>query len=829
MTAKQPNYFPESIETEVQALWEQAKCFSTAEDLHKEKFYCLAMFPYPSGVLHIGHVRNYTLSDVVARYQRMLGKNVLHPIGWDAFGLPAENAAIKHGVDPKAWTEQNIADMRAQFKRLGYSYDWKRELATCDASYYQWEQWLFLQLYAKGLVYKKKAKVNWDPVDKTVLANEQVIDGKGWRSGATVEQLEIPQWFIKISAYADELLTSLNDLPNWPKQVVSMQKNWIGKSTGVEVKFVIDELTSLYTFTTRVDTIFGVTHLCISPDHPLSQQLAEHDLQIQAFISDTKHTKLAEAELENIDKLAIKTTLKAQHPLTKQPIDIWIANYILAEYGTGVVMAVPAHCKRDWEMAQKYDVHSLEVVTGAKQQDWFAEDGILTNSGEFSGLPSAIARDQISQKLTELGLGSTKVNFRLRDWGISRQRYWGTPIPMINCDNCGAVPVPAKDLPVVLPNKVTLDGTGSPLANHAKFYHVICPKCGSDAHRETDTFDTFVNSSWYYARFASFDQKNAMLDNRAKYWTPVDYYIGGIEHAVLHLLYARFFHKILKNEGLLNSQEPFKQLLTLGMVHNQGLKMSKSAGNSISPNDIIAKFGADTLRLYIIFAAPPEQAIEWSDSGIDGAHKFLKKLWAFSFENEVLAIYHESNKDTLQGHIYWDKATTLQKDNRKQVYDIFKQMDYDYQRSQFNTVVSGCMKLLNHLQKLYQVKADLIDKLIIYEGYITLIKALSPITPHICQKLWQQLGFTDLLVHSKWPSIPKDALKTESVIFVVQFNGKLKGKVTVPSGSTQEQVEALVMQESFVQNALNTRKLQKTIVVAKRKLVNLVFLEACPT
>lgn len=824
-------YNPLEIESSIQELWENSSAFSVGEDLNREKYYCLAMFPYPSGTLHIGHIRNYTLSDVIARYQRMHKKNVLHPIGWDAFGLPAENAAIQNKTNPSDWTKENINEMRSQFKRLGYSYDWKRELATCDPDYYRWEQWLFIKLYKKGLVYKKDTKVNWDPVDETVLANEQVIDGKGWRSGAVVEQKEISQWFIKITHYADELLNDLESLEEWPKQVRAMQKNWIGKSSGCFINFKVENSKeSLKAYTTRVDTIFGVTGIFISPDHKISKELSETNTKIKDFLEECSKSPITESAIEKMDKKGVDTELKAICPITNRTLPIWIANYILSDYGTGVVMSVPAHCKRDWDMAKKYNLPISPVLT-YNDADYDPESspnegfGTLINSAEYDGLSSEAAIKKIIQKLENNKSGSSATQYRLRDWGISRQRYWGTPIPMINCHECGPLPVPEEDLPVVLPTDIKFSGAQSPLKDTPSFYEAVCPKCNSPATRETDTFDTFINSSWYYSRYASYDQSTVMLDNRAKYWTPVDYYIGGIEHAVLHLLYARFMHKVLRDEGLLNSNEPFKKLLTLGMVLNQGSKMSKSKGNSISPIDTIEKYGADTLRLYIIFAAPPELSLEWSESGIDGAYKFLRKLWAFSYNNETIDLYNESNKSSVTTHIYWESASNKQKDIRREVYTILQQINFDYQRSQFNTVVSGCMKLFNIISKLYSERQGLLDKFIVYEGYLILIKALSPITPHICQVLWSNLGNSSLIMDAAWPIIPKDALKADEIEYIVQINGKTKGKITLSIEKDKEYIKEKVTQEPFVQKISQNKILQKTIIIPDRKLINLVYAE----
>ena len=621
-------YKPQEIEKNAQDFWDERNSFQATEDSSKPKFYCLSMFPYPSGYLHMGHVRNYTIGDVVARYQRMLGKNVLQPMGWDAFGLPAENAAIQNKIAPAEWTYKNIDYMRIQLKRLGFAFDWSREITTCDPSYYRWEQWFFLKLYDKGLVYKKNAEVNWDPVDQTILANEQVVDGRGWRSGALVERREIPQWFIKITAYADQLLNDLDKLEQWPEQVRLMQKNWIGRSEGVEVSFPLaDREETLTIFTTRPDTLFGVTYVALAPQHALSKLAAESNSTLQTFLDECKNIKVAEADLATMEKKGVATGLYAKHPITGEKLPIWVANFVVMDYGSGAVMAVPAHDQRDFEFAKQYHLPIKQVIQPPNNGVWdftkeaYSQAGELIASQEFSGMHSKDAAAAIMTQLEKSKLGERKINFRLRDWSVARQRYWGTPIPIINCPACGAVG--AKDLPVVLPEKVKFEGVSSPLKSMPEFYETTCPKCGGAATRETDTFDTFFESSWYYARFACKKQDNAMLDGRANYWAPVDQYIGGVEHAVMHLLYARFMHKLMRDEGLLNSDEPFTRLLTQGMVLNQGVKMSKSKGNTVDPATLIDKYGTDTVRLFSMFAAPPEQSLEWSDSGCRRRASFL--------------------------------------------------------------------------------------------------------------------------------------------------------------------------------------------------------------
>lgn len=819
------SYIPQEIEEQAQQYWLKKQCFNVTEDLNKEKFYCLSMFPYPSGTLHMGHVRNYTLGDVIARYQRALGKNVLQPIGWDAFGLPAENAAIKHGIPPAEWTKKNIASMKEQFLRLGNAYDWKRELATCDPDYYRWEQWFFIKLYEKGMVYKKNAVVNWDPVDKTVLANEQVVDGRGWRSGALVERREISQWFVKITAYADELLSGLDTLPNWPAQVKQMQRNWIGRSEGCEIKFTVNDFPKrLKIYTTRPDTLMGTTYLAVAPDHPLAKEAAKLSADVQAFIDSCQGVRMAEADIATMEKRGINTGFTAIHPITGDDIPVWIANFVLMQYGSGAVMAVPAHDQRDFEFAQKYQLPIKQVIKPLNNvnhdfsKSSLTEEGELINSGEFNGLTSAEAIKSIAHYLETNDLGKVTVNYRLRDWGISRQRYWGTPIPMIHCEDCGIVPVPEHDLPVTLPDDIELTGNGSPLAQSAQFTQVQCPKCGQDAARETDTFDTFFESSWYYARFACKGQDNAMLDDRAKYWTPVDQYIGGIEHAVMHLLYARFFHKLMRDEGLVNSDEPFKALLTQGMVLKDGHKMSKSLGNVVDPNHLIATYGADTARLFIMFAAPPEHSLEWSDAAVEGAHRFLKRLWAFAHLHKQLCIDINEAVADGNGQIDWQHAEPRLKKLRHNVNQILLHTLQDYERHQFNTVVSSCMKLFNELSA-YTLETES-DSYFLNVGMSILLRLLAPITPHICHYLWLQLGYEKIIIDAPWPKVDKSALKKDEADFVVQVNGKLRGQFTASIDTSDNDLIELAKQQ--VLNFIDGKTIVKCIVVAHHHLINLV-------
>jgi len=828
----QENYQPQQLEPATQQYWEQQQCFKAIDnDTSKEKFYCLAMFPYPSGKLHMGHVRNYTLGDVIARYQRMLGKNVLQPMGWDAFGLPAENAAIKHKIAPAHWTYPNIKEMRKQFKDLGFAYDWQREIATCKPEYYRWEQWFFTKLYAKGLVYKKKAMVNWDPVDQTILANEQVINGRGWRSGELVERREIAQWFLKITDYADQLLTDLKELEQWPQEVRTMQQNWIGRSEGAAIFFAVANHpdTTLEIFTTRSDTLMGTTYLAIAPQHPLAEQAAKTNAALQNFLTECHTLPVAEAAIATMEKLGMDTGLKAIHPITGAQIPIWVANFVIMDYGTGAVMAVPGHDQRDFEFAQKYNLPIQQVIQAADHPDHdFSQSalttlGTLVNSGEFSGLTSAQAFTAIAALLEKNNKGHKVVNYRLRDWSISRQRYWGTPVPIINCPDCGAVAVPEHDLPVVLPEEVEFTGATSPLRAMPEFYQTTCPHCGKAAERETDTFDTFIESSWYYTRFACPDLKTAMLDERANYWTPVDQYVGGIEHAVMHLLYARFFHKLMRDCGLLNSNEPFTRLLTQGMVLKDGAKMSKSRGNVVDPKELIDKYGADTVRLFVIFAAPPEQSLEWSDSGVEGSHRFLKRLWAFCYAQQALIKHFNQTKPVLA----WHTANDEQRNIRRQIHEILHLAQYDFNRQQFNTVVSGSMKLLHLLNdtaaKFSQAtdQEKIIWQQIIFEGLSFLLRLLSPIVPHISHVLWQELGFPGIILTAGWPEPDETALKSDTVELVIQINGKLRGHLTVPTAADEATIKTAALQDENVQRYLVNGQAKKIIVVPGR-LINIV-------
>lgn len=822
-------YNPQDVEKNAQQYWKEKNSFHVVEDVNKEKFYCLSMMPYPSGHLHIGHVRNYTIGDVIARYQHMLGKNVMQPMSWDAFGLPAENAAIKNKIPPAKWTRENIDIMREQMMRMGFGYDWSREIATCDPDYYRWEQWFFLKLYKKGLVYKKNAEVNWDPVDQTVLANEQVINGRGWRSGAIVERREIPQWFLKITAYAQELLDDIDELEYWPEQVKTMQRNWIGRSEGLEITFDVENHHPLTVYTTRPDTIYGVTYLAIAPQHPLAKEIAENNPEAAKFIQECRGIKLAEADVATMDKKGVPTNLFAIHPLTKEKLPIWIANFVLMEYGSGALMAVPAHDQRDFEFAQKYHLPIIQVITPTKgecdiSKAAYMDYGKLINSKECDGFNFQEAFDAIADKLETMGHGKRSVQFRLRDWSISRQRYWGAPIPIINCPQCGAQPVPEKDLPVILPEDVKFEGVSSPLKSMPSFLNVTCPHCEGPAERETDTFDTFVESSWYYARLTCKKQNKAMLDGRANYWLPVDQYVGGIEHAVLHLLYARFFHKLMRDEGLLNSNEPFTRLLTQGMVLNKGVKMSKSKGNTVDPQPLIERFGADTVRLFMMFAAPPEQSLEWSDSGVEGAHRFLKRLWAFAYENRSsVQAQNRLPHTNLLGSTNWENADQTQTDVLRQIYEILEQAKFDYERQQYNTVVSGCMKILNLLTKIPDADEFAIDikDIIMHKGLSILLRLLNPIAPHITHEIWQELQFEGVILHAHWPKSSPITFKVDTIEMVVQVNGKLRSKIRVANGADDTTIENKAKEDVKVRQAVGENTIKKIIIVPG-KLVNVV-------
>lgn len=866
-------YDPKTVETQAQQLWDTNNVFAAVQDDEREKFYCLCMFPYPSGRLHMGHVRNYTIGDVVSRFQRMQGKNVLQPMGWDAFGLPAENAAINNNSAPAKWTYQNIEYMKAQLNSLGFGYDWNRELATCKPDYYRWEQWFFTRLFDKGLVYKKNSTVNWDPIDQTVLANEQVIDGRGWRSGALVEQKEIPQWFIKITDYAEQLLNDLDKLSDWPQQVKTAQKNWIGRSEGVDIKFNLPQevagINQLEVYTTRPDTLFGATYVAVAAQHPIALEAAKSNADVASFIDENKNTKTAEADLATMDKKGVATGYFVIHPLTGEELPIWIANFVLMGYGSGAVMSVPAHDQRDWEFATKYGLKITQVVApkadDEKEFDLstsaYAEKNTLMNSGEFTGLSFEEGFEAIAQKLIELGQGSKTVNYRLRDWGVSRQRYWGAPIPVVNDDKGNSFAVNETDLPVILPENVVMDGVTSPIKadpQWAKATHN-----GLDVTRETDTFDTFMESSWYYARYAS-SPNDAMLDPKeANYWLPVDQYIGGIEHAILHLLYSRFFHKLLRDEDLVTSDEPFKRLLCQGMVladayftkaengkeiwHNPAdvevekdekgrvigahliesgekvehagmIKMSKSKNNGIDPQTVIDLYGADTIRLFTMFAAPPEQTLEWTESGVEGANRFLRRFWRLV--HEFIDASKDAQYDTKGSTVDSSALNKTQKTLRRDIHQAIEKVSDDLARRQtFNTAVARVMELLNSLQKASLNEAQ--DFAVQYEGIVAMIKMLNPITPHICESLWQALNCEGSLQTSDWPTVDKSALVEDEKLIVVQVNGKVRAKLTVAADIDKSAIEELALNQENVQPFISDKTVRKIIYVPGR-LVNIV-------
>jgi leucyl-tRNA synthetase len=811
-------YDPQACEATAQTHWADTNAFTVREQEGRPEYYCLSMFPYPSGRLHMGHVRNYTIGDVISRFQRMLGKNVLQPMGWDAFGLPAENAAIKNKVAPAKWTYENIDYMRAQLKRLGFAYDWNREIATCHPDYYRWEQWFFTRLLEKGIAYKKTAPVNWCPHDMTVLANEQVIDGCCWRCDTPVERREIAQWFLKITDYAEQLLADLDKL-DWPDKVITMQRNWIGRSEGMEVDFEVEGAEPLRIYTTRPDTLYGATFMAIAAEHPLAMQQAENDAELARFIEECRKVNTAEAELEKMEKKGYPLGLQAINPVNGEYIPIYAANFVLTGYGTGAIMSVPGHDQRDWEFARKYGIEIRQVVApkdgspvDLEQGAFVDKDGVAVNSGPIDGMDFESAFNTVADHLESEGKGRRQVNFRLRDWGVSRQRYWGAPIPVINCGTCGAVPVPAEDLPVVLPEDVEFDGVGSPIKRMQSFIDTTCPKCGNPAERETDTFDTFMESSWYYARYACRDQGQAMLDERADYWTPVDQYIGGIEHAILHLLYARFFHKLMRDEGLVHSDEPFKSLLTQGMVLKDGSKMSKSKGNTVDPQQLIEQYGADTVRLFIMFASPPEQSLEWSDAGVEGAHRFLKRLWKLVSD----FVESEGERQTLDT----DSLDDGQKELRLKLHETLKKVSDDYgRRLTFNTAIAGNMELLNTLSRFEDRSAQ--GQAVMREAIECVILMLSPIVPHICHALWREMGHDSELIDHAWPEVDESALVQDTIEMVIQVNGKVRGKMQVPADASREECQALALQVDNVQKFVDGKPLRKVIVVPG-KLVNIV-------
>jgi len=815
----QYEYNAKNIEKEAQDYWAKNNSFVVTEDPNKEKYYCLSMLPYPSGRLHMGHVRNYSIGDVISRYQKMLGKNVMQPIGWDAFGLPAENAAIKNKVPPAGWTYENIGHMKEQLIELGFGYDWSRELATCHPEYYKWEQWFFIKLFEKGLVYKKKAIVNWDPVDQTVLANEQVVEGCGWRSGAPVEKKEISQWYMKITDYADELLADIQNLQGWPDAVRMMQTNWIGKSVGLDINFKIGTASSLTVYTTRPDTLFGVTYLAIAAEHPIAIEAGKNNQEIQTFLDDCKKMETAEAAMETMEKKGIDSKLKCIHPLTGEEVSIWIANFVLMGYGTGAVMSVPAHDQRDYEFAKKYDIPIVNVISDKNgfvdtSNEAYVEKGVLINSGEFTGLVFEEAFKAISKKLSGLSMGEEKTNYRLRDWGVSRQRYWGCPIPIIHCSECGAVPEDLDKLPVRLPENVSIDGAGSPLKQMSSFVKTKCPNCKGEAQRETDTFDTFFESSWYFARYTCVDQKEAILDERANYWLPVDQYIGGIEHAILHLLYSRFFTKLLRDEGIVKTSEPFTNLLTQGMVLKDGAKMSKSKGNTVDPQEMISKYGADTARLFILFAAPPTQDLEWSDSGIEGAHRFINKFFRLVTGFIKLKEGVEISKiDDLN-------LNEEQRSVRQKTHLALKKVGDDFgRRHSFNTAIATMMELNNLVSRYADTSQQ--GMAVKQEAIEIMVKCLSPVMPHVCHHLWFLLGGKNAVVDSQWPEVDESALIQERVQIIAQVNGKLRAKIMAPLDSDNQAVQEIALSDEKIVKFTMDKQIIKVIVVPN-KLINIV-------
>ena len=813
-------YNPKKIEAEAQAFWKENRVFEVQEDSSLEKFYCLCMFPYPSGRLHMGHVRNYTIGDVISRYQRMLGKNVLQPMGWDAFGLPAEGAAIKNNMAPAQWTRDNIEYMKHQFNLLGFGYDWNRELTTCDPSYYRWEQWMFSRLYAKGLAYRDKAIVNWDPEENTVLANEQVIDGRGWRSGASIERREMPQWFLRITDYCEELLSDLDDL-DWPEPVKIMQRNWIGRSEGVEIVFeVVDSSQQLTVYTTRPDTLFGATYMALAPEHPLIQPLAEKNKEVQSFLDKIKLQAVSEEALEKMEKIGIPLGLEAINPINGNKIPIWAANFILMSYGTGATMSVPAHDQRDYDFAKKYKLPIQPVIVPNKpglehdfNESAFTQLGTLINSNKFDGMDSEEAIEAIGSELEQKEKGKKVINYRMRDWLISRQRYWGAPIPMLTDENGDIFPERDENLPVELPENVSFSGVQSPIKSMKEFIESVDPISNEIYQRETDTFDTFMESSWYYARFCCPDNHEKMLDERANYWLPVDLYIGGIEHAILHLLYARFYHKLLRDEGLVEVDEPFKRLLTQGMVLNGGSKMSKSMGNTVDPEEMINNYGADTVRLFMMFAAPPEQSLEWSDKAVNGAYRFLRKFWTMVL-NRIDDI---SNVDDIDPDDFFNDS---QKELRKETHKTIAKVSDDIgRRYTFNTAIAAIMSLSNRVSR-YQIDTDL-DRKVVREALESMVLLLSPIVPHICNHLWTELGHQTAVVNELWPTFNEDLTVDATLEIVIQINGKLRARLHVDANIDEETLKELAFNEPKIAKLIAEQTIKKTIVVPG-KLINIV-------
>ena len=859
-------YEPALVEAAAQRYWDYTGTFRAVEDESRPKYYCLSMFPYPSGRLHMGHVRNYTIGDVISRYMRMQGRNVLQPMGWDAFGLPAENAAIANNLPPAQWTYENIATMKRQLKALGFGLDWDREVTTCKPDYYRWNQWLFLRMLESGVAYQKTGTVNWDPVDKTVLANEQVIDGHGWRTGALIEKREIPMYYLAITRYAQELLDDVQQLEGWPERVRTMQANWIGRSEGVTIAFPYQlqgAQGALKVFTTRADTVMGVTFVVVAAEHPLATHAAVSNAALAAFIDECKRGSVMEADLATMEKKGLPTGLAVTHPLTGAAVPVWVGNYVLMNYGEGAVMGVPAHDERDFAFAKKYDLPIQQVIDIAGQaycmdgwQAWYADKGICTASGPYNGLDHQAACAQIATDLEAKGCGALQVQWRLRDWGISRQRYWGCPIPLIHCPACGVVPVPEKDLPVVLPDDLVPDGSGNPLQRYAPFVDCLCPKCGVAARRETDTMDTFVDSSWYFLRYASAGQDRAMVDGRVNYWLPADQYIGGIEHAILHLLYSRFWTKVMRDMGLVDLGEPFSNLLTQGMVRNAiyfrkpasgrvvyynptevevqtddkgapisaRLKadgapvesggigtMSKSKNNGVDPQSFIDRYGADTARLFMMFAAPPELSLDWSDEGAEGAFRFLKRLWKAVHTHVSAGAVMALDRATL---------TVADKDLRRLAHQTLAKVGDDYgRRRTFNTAIAAVMELLNAVSR-HEATAPA-ARAVVHEALELAVTMLSPVVPHVTHTLWQALGHERAIVDEPWPAVDAEALQQEALTLVVQVNGKLRGQITVAVDADETCVRELALADPTVQRFVGALTVQKVIVV-KGKLVNVV-------
>jgi leucyl-tRNA synthetase len=811
------SYRPDRLEPEVQARWAATGAFAAREDPAREKFYCLSMLPYPSGRIHMGHVRNYTIGDVITRYKRMRGYSVLQPMGWDAFGLPAENAAIQNKTPPARWTYDNIAHMKAQLQRLGFAYDWSREVTTCKPEYYRWEQWLFTKLLERGLAYRKTAPVNWCPVDQTVLANEQVVDGRCWRCDSLVERRDLAQWFLKITHYADELLEEIDRLEGWPDAVRVMQRNWIGRSEGIELSFEVPGHDALRIFTTRPDTIYGATYMAVAPEHPLALAAAERDPGVRAFLEEARHSQTAEAALETMEKKGMALPFTARHPFTGDALPIWVANFVLMTYGTGAIMAVPGHDERDWEFARKYGLPIRQVIAprdgGAVDiaKGAYTERGVLVNSGRHDGLDYDGAFAAIAAHFEGLGTGRRQTLYRLRDWGVSRQRYWGAPIPVLYCDACGMLPVPEEDLPVVLPEEVSFEGVTSPLTRMREYYEAPCPKCGGKARRETDTFDTFVESSWYFLRYCSPDRNDAMLDARADYWMPVDQYIGGIEHAILHLLYARFYQKLLRDVGLSHTGEPFTNLLTQGMVLKDGSKMSKSKGNTVDPQPMVERYGADTVRLFMISNSPPDQSLEWLEEGVQGAQRFLKRLWKS---------VHDHVAGGAARAVEPAQLDDARRELRRRVHQTIAKVSDDVSRRYtFNTAIAAIMELMNALGRAENGSAQ--GRAVMHEALEAVVLMLAPITPHICHVLWRELGHAEDVIDARWPEHDPDALVQRSVEIVVQVNGRLRGRVSVAADASRAAIEQAALAEPNVQRFVEGQAVKK-IVIVPGKLVNVV-------